>query len=128
MAKESVELLGKILYVRLKGALTHADIMNIRDKALSITKEKGKPVDILIDLKQAEVVTPEAKEESKKLLEDVPFRRMAIFTNRPSVVSMANWIVKTVSDNNKVKLFRDEQLAYEWLTKASGPFRSFANK
>lgn len=128
MAKESVELLGKILYVRLKGALTHADIMNIRDKALSIIKEKGKPVDILIDLKQAEVVTPEAKEEGKKLLEDVPFRRMAIFTSRPSVVSMANWIVKTVSDNNKVKLFRDEQLAYEWLSKASGPFSSLAHK
>lgn len=118
MAKEIIRKIDKIIMLRFVGKMEQGNTESVDQKIEALGSSKT-PI-LLIDLQQLELPDDTAKTEMKRLFTDLKYTKMALLGHRPQVMASISHLLKSVKDNSNIKLFRDEDLAKQWLVGSRG--------
>lgn len=116
MAQDSIKFIDKIVCLSFTGKVESGDAEGAEKRVAALQK---RPLRVLLDMKKAELPDSNSWNEFKQLLTDMPYQRMALFGDRPKIVAVLGLLLKSITKANNVKLFRDEELAKQWLLSRS---------
>lgn len=103
------------------GPQTASAVSAIRKEIESLLSLKHGPRDILVDATRADVPNQQSFEMSLLAVQEVPFRRLAVFGGKPAMLRHVHHLLEKGGNNERLKVFRSEVPAREWLEQASHP-------
>lgn len=106
------------------GPQTIQAVGGIRKEIESLLDSKHGPCDLLVDVTRAEVPGELASQAALLAVQEVPFRRLAVFGGKPGMLQHVHQLLAEGGGNERLKVFRSEALAREWLEQASHPMRT----
>jgi hypothetical protein len=120
----TVHVEGEIILITPIGSQSPAAVRSIREEVEALLAGKRPPKDILVDNTKAGLPGKQATEVALIALKEVPFRRIAIFTDKPEMLLSARDLLKRSGSEERFKIFRDENMARAWLKESSHPVRT----
>ena len=106
------------------GSQTAEAVAAIRKEIEAFLGRKRGPRDLLVDITSSEVPSEEAFRVSLTAVQEVPFRRLAVFGGKPAVLLNTHQMMEEGGSNDRLKVFRSEALARQWLRQAGHPVRA----
>lgn len=94
-------------------------VRGVIEELRGILASKHAPRDILIELTGSGAPNKESAKLALESIKELPFRRMAAFSKAPIRVQAVKEIFKLADSSDRLKLFRDETDARNWLEDVS---------
>jgi hypothetical protein len=121
----TVETEGKLIVITVVGRQSAAAVQEIRRQVEVRLAAKHGPKDILVNINRADIPNRKSLMASLVFLREVPFRRIAVFGNKPNLMLVVGSLLKLSGGTNEhFKIFRSENLARDWLKQAHHPIRT----
>lgn len=115
---------GPLVLVVVIGVQTPRSLNALHAEVNALLVQRRGPRDVLVDVRDAGIPSRRSVEISLEFLRTAPFRRMAVFGTQPSLMILVNSMLKLSGGNERLKIFRDETLARQWLEEARHPIRT----
>lgn len=120
----SVRKDGDKIVVKTTGTQQVDSVMAIREKIIKIANRNPQPLDILVISRGVGAPNMSAIQVALQGLLDVPFRRLAVAGETPDRLESARMVVRGGNDEERLKVFRNEEDARAWLDEGQPSKRS----
>jgi len=120
---------GDLIVIDIFTKQSAANVQAVRRRVEELLTQKHGPKDILVRHQGApNLPDKQAIEATMQSLREVPFRRLAVVTTTPKRMEVTHGLFQALDASDRLKLFRDEGLAREWLKEAGHPIRTKLKK
>jgi hypothetical protein len=114
-AKNSVDKVGQIIFVTLRGDQRASVCKETVSRILEVMKKRHSPKSMIVDITQVESVDNGAKEICRRFLTDQRYKRIAVVCESTWLMTVAMMVIRTANvGNKKVKIFTSLERAGRW--------------
>lgn len=118
-----------IIHLTLHGSMSAAAVDASYNEVQSLLHSPKGPKDLLINLEDAEIPGLSALKRAMGYLDTGSFRRLAIYgSGQPGVLNLTSKMLHATDKGDKLKAFREEKHARDWLQESGHPLKAKVRK